>query len=193
MTEIRRLADSVRKVAWGYLLMYLNIKINGFDLLPDWLGWILLWFAIQGLKTARPKIVLLEGFAVALGLLAGVLWLPFWEMPGWLGPVSVTLTVIHIYFDFHMLTELAGLAKDYREAFGGVDHGEGILRARTVAVVLRTCFILLSCLPIPEEILTALVVIITVVQCVFAFFLVADLFELAKYIDRLEPFPWENR
>ena len=192
MTESRGLADSVRKVASAYLLMYLNLKIDGFDLLGDWLGWILFWLAIQDLKTARPKIVLLEGFAVVLGILDAVQWLPFWEMPDWLGIVSVTLTVIHIYFDFQLLTELAGLAKDYQEALGGVDHSQGILRARTVAVVLRTCFILLSCLPIPEEFLTIAVVVITIVQCVFAFCLLAELYEFAKNIDHMEPFDLEN-
>lgn len=188
MTEIRKLADSVRKVAWGYLLMYLHIKINGFDLLPDWLGWILFWFAVQGLKTARPKIVLLEGFTVVLGILEVVQWLPFWETPDWLGIVSVTMTVVHIYFDFQLLTELAGLAQDRREELGGVDHSSGLLHARTVAVVLRTCFIMLTCLPIPEEVLTIVVVIITFVQIGFAFVMVANLFELAKCIDRLESF-----
>ena len=41
MTGLKQLSAQVRLVAWGYFFLYLNFNINGWNILPAFVGWYL--------------------------------------------------------------------------------------------------------------------------------------------------------
>ena len=56
MIERERLTAGVNLVAWGYIFLLLNVDINGFSLIPNFVGYLLLFLAIRRLKAPRPGI-----------------------------------------------------------------------------------------------------------------------------------------
>ena len=198
MTNTKALAQAVRKVASGYLLMHLHFKIDGFDLLEDWLGWILLWLAIQDLKTARPKAALLERFCIVLGVWAVIEWQAFFPLPDWLGPVTLVLRLIRIYFDFQLLTELAHLAGAIPDG-GGEELTKQILGARTAIVVLQTATTLSGMVPVSffgigllEYLWSGGMFFLVLLQLAFILFLMYLLFELAKVLEKADQIQLEK-
>jgi hypothetical protein len=64
------------KVFWGLLLVVLNLKIEGIDLLPDFIGYILVAVGCRGLENASPcfsKACLLSGVLAVLSLIGFIL------------------------------------------------------------------------------------------------------------------------
>ena len=56
-------AGGVRRIFWGYLLLAVDFSLNinfgvafSLPLLPDVLGWALLWWGITGLSPWRPSL-----------------------------------------------------------------------------------------------------------------------------------------
>ena len=43
MIERERLTAGVNLVAWGYIFLLLNVDINGFSLIPNFVGYLLLF------------------------------------------------------------------------------------------------------------------------------------------------------
>ncbi len=198
MTNTKALAKAVRWVAWGYLLIHFHLKINGFDLLVDWGAWILFWKAIQCLKTARPTAALLERFCIVLGVWAVIEWQAFFPLPDWLGPVTLVLRLIRIYFDFQLLTELAHLAGAIPDG-GGEELTKQILGARTAIVVLQTATTLSGMVPVSffdigllEYLWSGGMFFLVLLQLAFILFLMYLLFELAKVLEKADHLNAEN-
>ena len=160
-----QLAKAVRRIAIGFLLIHLHIKINGFDLLSDFVGWLLVWLAVRdpALEREQPKTSLLRGFALALWL-----WslpeLVQIELPTQLGRMKgildLIMALVGIYFYFQLLTELAQLAEKYAAT---ANLSGGLLKGRTWLIVLRTASVLLMSLKVDQDILTVVVLGVLVV------------------------------
>ena len=185
MTDLDRVSAQVRRVAWGYFFLFLDFNLNSISILPDFIGWILFWSAIQGLKEEQPKLALLEHFAVALGLWSVVGWLPL-ELPNWLDLPQLVLRLMELYFHFQLLTELAQLAGRYQEITARKDHAQCILRARTGTIVVQTVLVLIVAAPVSEDILMAAAVVMLLAQVGLCFYTMGELFSLANGLKRLE-------
>jgi len=186
MTHTRQLAWEVRRIAIGLLMIHLHLRVNGFDLLPDVLGWLQIVLAVwnPALEREQPKTVLLRGFALALGLWSLVElaeWLGL-KLPGWTDPVSLILGLVSIYFYFQLLTELAQLAEKYPGAGG--DLSGTLRRERDWMTVLRTVSVLLMSLQLDEGLLTVVVLGVLAVQICCVLLVIAHLFVLAKGLER---------
>lgn len=190
-----KLARDIRRVAVGYCLIYLNFTINGWDLLPNFVGWLLFYRAILALKERRPKVMLLKNFALVLGAWAVVEWLPFSLMeelsqsglPG-VGIPGLVLQMMALYFHFQFLTELAELAGTYPERM----DQETLLRARTGVTVLQTATVLVAAVPyqrlpdsLAEGVETLAALCLVALAVIFCVTIVRELFSLAKELDRL--------
>ena len=185
MTHTQQLAKAVR-IAIGFLLIHLHIKINGFDLLSDFVGWLLVWLAVRdpALEREQPKTSLLRGFALALWL-----WslpeLVQIELPTQLGRMNgildLIMALVGIYFYFQLLTELAQLAEKYAAT---ANLSGGLLKGRTWLIVLRTASVLLMSLKVDQDILTVVVLGVLVVQWIWCILIIANLFVLAKGLER---------
>ena len=132
MNESR--ATALRKVAWGWILLHCNFNLGSLNILPDWLGYLLILQALSVLAVSVRSAALLIPFGMGLTL---------WNLVAWIldifgGSVSflwldLLVTVIGLYFQFQLLTDLAELADDWT-----CEQGTPLRKYRTVQTVLTT-------------------------------------------------------
>jgi hypothetical protein len=75
---------TLRNLAWGLLVVAVDIKINQLDLLADPIGWAIALFALLKLRERHPTFGAASA-AAALGLVVSV--------PDWLGVHGMPITV----------------------------------------------------------------------------------------------------
>ena len=128
------LASALRKVAWGWILLHCNFNLGSLNILPDWLGYLLILQALSVLAASVRSAALLIPFGMGLtgwslvtwvldifGITIAFLWL------------DLLVTVIGLYFQFQLLTDLAELADDWF-----CEQGATLRKYRTVQTVLTT-------------------------------------------------------
>lgn len=136
MTRVK-LASAVGKIAWAYVLLHLDVKVMGLDLLPSWGAWLLILSALRPLAEVVPSAALLRPLTIALAVWSAVCWLPVELGEGWLVQlIGLVLQILAIYCHFQLLTDLAVLAGQ----IGWPDRRLRVLR--TVYTVLLTLFAL---------------------------------------------------
>ena len=140
MEHHEALRAAVRRIAWGYLLILLDINLGTLNILPNWLGYVLILRALPTLKEETPPAGLLEPLGILLAFWDGILWIGKllgtaidWPLPQLLD------AVISLYFHFQLLTNLADIAAKY-----GCPCESKLRLLRTVQVVLLTASYLLT-------------------------------------------------
>ena len=172
------LQNGLRKVAWAYMLILLDINLNigqnTLDLLPDWAGYLLLLSAIPLLAPVLRDLPLLRPFCVALAAAEAVEWtaelLTGETFLYRILPVGALLTCLAMYVTFQLLTDLARLA---------VQEGlpAGRLRlCRDLNVVIRAVLFL----PLPWEEGMALAVALVVTGGIVCVMIAVQLFALRR-------------
>lgn len=139
MTDVNRLCKGASKAAWGYFFLFFNFDVNGFQILPAFVGYLLFLDAIRFLKDEERELSLLRGFAAILAAVNYIEWVvplfggelgSYWELPSFL------CDLLALYFQFQFLTNLAGIAARYQAP--GVRMDRLLLRCRTFLTVLQT-------------------------------------------------------
>ena len=120
MTDNIRIRQALTKIAWAYVLLYLdfNLGVNGHSLnvLPNWAGYLLIFSAIALLGERLRDLLLLKPFCILLGVVSAVDWI--WvlltgqELTGRFFLFFILIACVGIYFRFQMLTDLALLAEE---------------------------------------------------------------------------------
>lgn len=112
--------NAIGKISWGYVLLYISINIGTVDILPAWLGFLLIFLALEGVASLESSASLLKPFAAILMIEAGTEWVldMFSLMPDlyWL---DVVIGVISLYFHFQLLTNLAQVAEGQGSKYAG--------------------------------------------------------------------------
>ena len=131
------LCDAIKKIALGYLLLHLNINSGSVDLLPGWAGYLLMLYALPNLGKEEESAKLLIPLCKVLMVISVYSWLNISFFSGILEVEVITMltTIISLYFDFQLFTNLATIAARY-----GCSQEKGILRLRTVNTLLGTIF-----------------------------------------------------
>jgi len=62
------------KTAWALLLIYIDLEVNQMDLLPDFVGYLLILSAIGNLKGEERDLILLRPLGILLAVWSGVTW-----------------------------------------------------------------------------------------------------------------------
>lgn len=177
--ERQRLADNVRLIAFGYLLMHLNFNLGTLNVLPDWLGYLLILKALPPLGEYEPSALLLRPLGILLALWEGVLWLMALlgsNLNSYL--FAVIATVITLYFHFQLLTNLAAAAA----RFDCPERGR-ILTLRTVRTVLITLF----ALPLPWDSYTVLTIGVAAASVIVAIWICVVLFSFRRSLSETPP------
>ena len=104
------LASAVGKIAWAYVLLHLDVKVMGLDLLPSWGAWLLILSALRPLAAVVPSAALLRTPAIVLAVWSAICWLPLGLSDGgWpVQLVGLVMQILAIYCHFQLLTDLAG-------------------------------------------------------------------------------------
>lgn len=172
MTERERLGDAIKRIARGYILIHLNINLGTLNILPNWLGYILFYGALNVISEEEDSAKLLRPLAVLLGIWEALLWLltlfgVSFDVP----LITLFAEVIGLYFHFQLLTNLASIAKKY-----DCPEQKRLLTLRTV----RTLLITLLSLPLPWEKIQLAGVLIVIIHVIVSIWITAVLYALRR-------------
>ena len=174
MEQHESLRAAIRRIAWGYLIILLDINIGGLNILPNWLGLILILRALPALSREEPSARLLQPLGILLAFWDGICWIGtlFGNAVDWPIP-QLLATVLSLYFHFQLLTNLADIAGRY-----GCPQ-EGTLRALgSVQVLLLTVSYL-----IPRwEGSGTVILILAIVSLVVAVVICKTLFSFHRFL-----------
>lgn len=130
------LGSAVFRIAWAYVFIYLDIWAGSWNLLPDFVGFLLMLKALDKLGKETPSLLLLKRLAY---FLAG------WEFLVWVlalfggNPEGLAwmlfAEVLGLYFHFQLWTDLAEIA-DRNQC----SQGDRLRSLRTVITVMMTVF-----------------------------------------------------
>lgn len=153
-------------VMWAQLFLYVDFHLGGINVLPKWVGYVLLWRAIHLLRGARPTLGLLEGLCVLLGVRAvfqtnlAQEWIS--TLPAALEGVQIlvglVLFALDVYFEYQFLTDMAALAG----AAGEDGLERSLRRGRDALTVLYTLSCLVGQRTNPPNWLLAVIVLLIV-------------------------------
>ena len=128
------LASALRKVAWGWILLHCNFNLGSLNILPDWLGYLLILQALSVLAASVRSAALLISFGMGLTVWNLITWvLDIFGITIAFLWLDLLVTVIGLYFQFQLLTDLAELADDWF-----CEQGTPLRKYRTVQTVLTT-------------------------------------------------------
>ena len=183
MTEQNALIPrALSHIAWGNLLILLDFNLNRLDVLPNWVGYLLIFYAIGWLAGELRDLPLLRPFCTLLLLAELADWVAVFltgeTLTGRLFLVNALLVCVSLYFHFQLLTDLAGLAWRREEA-GPL--ARRLLGCRNVDAVTRVLALLLAWLPGPEGLLTALAALLVITGLVVCIIIAHDLFALRRF------------
>lgn len=114
---------ALRQMGWGFVFELIDIRIEFFDILPDFIGYILIASAIYQLKIEYPIFNKVKWVAIAMILLSlpGVLmysnvsYSDFASLPLALHVYSQALVALHIVLVYGVFNGLIPIAQQMRE------------------------------------------------------------------------------
>jgi len=139
------LYSGLTRLAWGYVLLYFDFKLETVSMTPAFVGYLLFLSALGPLSAHRRSLSLLRPLGIFLALWNGADWLLSWlggTVGGHVPFLDVLAGAAAIYFHFQLFTDLAAMAAVYQAEGQGLDRR--ILRWRTVNVLLQTALPLLA-------------------------------------------------
>jgi len=195
MTERQRNYTAISRAAWGYVLCHVGFNLGKIDVLPDFIGYLLLLSVIEQLKEEQKSLTLLRPFGWILTVWSGLDWLGVilglsasLQLP----LVILLLQMVRIYFHFQFLTDLAVFAEscgDIRWRWKG--HGppsRELIKNRNRQTVLLTVLSVLAYLPQPQVVWWQYVMLLpTIAVLVIIIDILIALFDLRKLFRPLPP------
>lgn len=147
MSHTETLYSGISRAAWGLFFLFFHINLGTLDLLPNFIGWLLLLSALKLLGEERRDLVLLRPLGIGLALYHFADWLlalfgRTLDLP-LLGTLS---TIAQLYFLFQLLTDCAALAAQYQDEEDDLDAR--IRKWRNAQTILLTLDLSLLFLPL---------------------------------------------
>lgn len=190
MPEREKLAAGLGCAAWGYFFLLFNLEINGFNLLPEFLGYALFFWALEHFAGAGPDWAGLKSLCLFLLIYNLLNYVQIIDaLP--VGMFVIMLAAVaQIYFHFQFLSGVAELA-----ASAAVDEKLVVkfLGWRTVYVVLMTglCVLLYFFNGDFDSWLVWPVLLLGFAVMVVEFWLMLALFKLRKILRKEAKLPIE--
>ena len=162
----KTLSDALFSIAWGYVLIHLHFNVGPADILPDWLGYILFYFAMNTLKESEPSLKNLQPITIILTIWdVALMFIPA------ISTFSVIITILSLYFHYQFLTSLASIATKNQ-----CTQGESLLRLR----IARTILIALFAIPVDWNSFVIIVYLLLIANLVVAIWLCVVMFSFRK-------------
>jgi len=191
MSDKKRLYGGASNAAWGYFFRYFDINLGAINILPLFMGYLLLLSAADAWKEERRDLALLRPLGLLLAAWGGADWLLSWggeNLYGHFLCLGPLINAAALYFHFQFLTDAAALAAKYQPPEGTLDRD--ILRWRTAQTVLTTAIAVIS--PLARrlgEAGTLLMGVLAVAGAIMGVALMLQLFALRGLFREDEPSP----
>lgn len=173
MNQDKSLSKAVGSIALAYVFAYFHFKINNFDLVPNWVCYVLIWKDLAVLGQEQRSVLLLRPLAAGLGIWEGIVWI----FPNFGGSLTLIPSVVGLYFHFQLLTDLAAIAEGR-----GWGDTKKLLNLRTWRTVLAT----VMALPIDYGQNEAVVLVMLAAGMIVMVWTVAVLFSLRNFVERID-------
>jgi len=136
MQRKEQLANAIKNISWGYIMLYFNINLGTIDILPAW--WSYLWLFQTGIKEGlseeEESVRLLKPLSLILGIYNLITWfMTMFGIPSDVFIITEFMSVIALYFHFQLLTNLATIAGKY-----SCFQEKSLLHLRTIHTILMT-------------------------------------------------------
>ena len=112
-------SKAIKNVAWYILLVSYHFNIGIIDVLPDWLGYILLYSAVETIGKIQPSAKLLKKFSMIM--IADSVFqtvCKIFDFTAQSYVYGLMIAVIHIYLDFQILTDIWHTAQEHQSYSG---------------------------------------------------------------------------
>lgn len=196
MSERKKIYDSISKIAFAYILILIEILIGTVDVLPDFVGYIMIVDTFNYLKDESRTIMLLKPFGVILAVwsfinfirrLLGINTISFPVNTGYsamiyiLHIINIMVIVINIYFTYQLSTEMSLLAENYHNE----KLSKSFIMRRNIFTVSQTViFLINNIIPvlhnIPDDIRNYIMIAPVIISFAVMILIVSALFSLRK-------------
>ncbi len=199
MTENTSLAGGISKIAWGFVFILFHLKINSIDLLPDFVGYILIALGIGSIEASLGHLKILKPMSIVISIWTASVWftetltltdlLSAGYLSTAMGYLATAMGVVILIFTIILLTDLSVLAAQYQPADKNIDRR--LIVARNIYAVcysVNTGMSLAALLTknvypsIFTGLLTALSIASAIVMFVTMIIVLVSLFSLRKEI-----------
>lgn len=202
MSENNSLISGISKIAWGFVFILFHLKINSIDLLPDFVGYILVAIGIGSLAENLGHLKLLRPLSIIIAIWTASVW--FTEtltltsitagyMSTVMGYLSTAMGVVSLIFTIILLTDLSILAAKHQPEGKNLDRR--LIVARNIYAVCYSVSIALSLSVLmtfnkAPEFLTGLSMglslVMGIAMLVTMIIILVSLFTLRKFITEAE-------
>lgn len=131
----KTLSQAIHRIALAYVFILLDINLNSFNILPEWIGFALIYAQLDTVAKSEESAKLLKPLAAGLAawdLLCWVVSEPLALLGDFPGLIAAAVS---LYFHFQLLTNLASIADSRNAALGNKLRG-----LRTGHTLLITAF-----------------------------------------------------
>lgn len=189
MTDPNPLYTGLSQAAWGYVFLTFDFSLNNVSILPRFVGYILLYLAIDKLSKARRDLNLLRPLTVVLICWHFMSWGLSWVGGSSVGPVLFLFLMVGVttlYFHFQFLTDMAALAENYQPE--GDNLAAKLRSHRTAFTLLLTAVTLLTSAAevFPWQGWSGTTVFVAVLGFILSLIIMADLFHLRRFVLKIE-------
>ncbi len=196
MTDNNSIYNAITKIAFAYILILIKIMIVTIDILPDFIGYLMILNAAASLKNECKSISLLKSFCVILAIWNFITFIfDLFGINSVTVPVdavsviivyiisfiTMIISIISIYFNYQMSTEMSLLAAKYHND----KLSKTFITRRNIITVCQTVIFLINNITpvfngIPDDIRYYLMIIPGLIALAVMFLIVSALFSLRK-------------
>ncbi len=144
MNQYKVLFNSISKIAWGFVFIFFHIKIGAFDILPDFVGYILIAMGISAAYESFRHINALKPLSVALSVFYAAVWVikSFSISIPYVGYISIISGIAAIVFNFLLMTDLSIISTEYQSESN--DISKKFIIARNTDIIYRILMLITS-------------------------------------------------
>ncbi len=183
--NIADIRSAVKKVAWGFFLIYIHFNLGTIDILPDWAGYAIMVSALAVIALEQESAKLIRPFGMVLVAWSFIEWiLKIFGLQIYLNYVSLIPSAINLYFTFQLFTNLAAIADKY-----SCPQAKRLLVLRTINVIFtvaNTFLLYLGIITEGGEVYTVFMVATLVVALIIMLAILITLFGLASSLGDIE-------
>lgn len=135
-----RYKQALGRIAWAYVLIYFDINLGPVDILPKWIGYIMILTVLNVVAEREPSAKLLAPFGLILTVESMIQWvLTIFGGEISLPWVDVIVGIVNLYFHFQLVTNLADIAER-----DGSKYAKRLRKLRTLQTFFVTAWILID-------------------------------------------------